>query len=123
MALERAEYEHYRVKLREFKAQCEQLGHTPLKKLSKTILNVVSMLTPDDVRQMRAVGCGDELEKVLWKLDMNFDEWYQKGYITEHGVLPKFRDKFNELQTALDEGLAAKDSSKTLNEMGTIEEL
>lgn len=125
MALEGTESEQYHVKFMDFKARCERLEllGIPFNKLSRTILEVVSLLTPDDVRQIDAIGFGNELRRILGRLGRNFDTWRSSGYILQQWVVGRFWDKLYEFEAVLREGVAAKYASKVLSELGTVEEL
>ena len=44
------------------------------------LLKTVSALTPDDIRQMKAAGCGDEVRAILGNLDKMAVSWHDGEY-------------------------------------------
>ena len=48
--------------------------------LGEILLKMVSVLTPDDIRQMKAAGCGDEVRAILGELDKLAVSWHDGGF-------------------------------------------
>jgi hypothetical protein len=44
--------------------------------LGEILLKMVSVLTPDDIKQMKAAGCGDEVRAILGDLDKLAVSWH-----------------------------------------------
>jgi len=54
--------------------------HRSIKMLGEILLKMVSALTPDDIRQMKAAGCGDEVRAILGDLDKVAVSWHDGAY-------------------------------------------
>jgi len=48
--------------------------------LGEILLKMVSVLTPDDIKQMKAAGCGDEVRAILGDLDKLAVSWHDGEY-------------------------------------------
>ena len=48
--------------------------------LGEILLKMVSALTPDDIKQMKAAGCGDEVRVILGDLDKLAVSWHDGEY-------------------------------------------
>jgi len=76
--------------------------------LGEILLKMASALTPDDIRQMKAAGCGDEVRAILGDLDKLAVSWYDGEYgvisLVDVQIWANVRSSLNELQAALREG-------------------
>ena len=81
------------------------LGEILLKMVS---LKMVSVLTPDDIRQMKAAGCGDEVRAILGELDKLAVSWHDGEYgvmsLVDVQIWANVRSSLDELRAALREG-------------------
>jgi hypothetical protein len=76
--------------------------------LGEILLKIVSVLTPDDIRQMKAVGCGDEVRAILGNLDKLAMSWHDGEYgvmsLIDVQIWANVRSSLNELRAVLREG-------------------
>jgi hypothetical protein len=76
--------------------------------LGEILLKMVSVLTPDDIRQMKAAGCGNEVRAILGDLDKLAVSWHDGEYgvmsLVDVQIWHKIRSSLDELQAALHEG-------------------
>ena len=76
--------------------------------LGEILLKMVSVLTPDDIRQMKAAGCGDEAKAILGDLDKLAMSWHDGKYgvmsLVDVQVWADVRSSLDELRAALREG-------------------
>lgn len=69
----------------------------------ETLLKLVTVLTPDDVKQMRDFGCVDEVAEVLKALDKLM--WWLLNYgWLEDQLITDISTRLNELKAVLREG-------------------
>jgi hypothetical protein len=75
--------------------------------VGKTLLKIVSALTPDDMRQMKAAGCGDEVRAILGDLDKLAVSWHDGKYgvmsLADVQIWGDIKVRLRELQAALRE--------------------
>jgi len=73
--------------------------------LGEILLKMVSVLTPDDIKQMKAAGCGDEVRAILGDLDELAVSWHDGKYgvmsLSDVQLWADVRNKLNELRAAL----------------------
>ncbi len=76
--------------------------------LGEILLKMVSVLTPDDIKQMKAAGCGDELKAILSDLDKLAASWHDGEYgvmsLVDVQIWANARSSLGELRAALREG-------------------
>ena len=76
--------------------------------IGEILLKMVSALTPDDIRQMKAAGCGDEVRAILGDLDKLAMSWHDGEYgvmsLVDVQIWADVRSRLNELRTELGEG-------------------
>ena len=76
--------------------------------LGEILLKIVSVLTPDDIRQMKAAGCGDEVRAILGDLDKLAVSWHDGEYgvisLADVQLWAEIRQNIDELRRALREG-------------------
>ena len=76
--------------------------------LGEILLKMVSVLTPDDIRQMEAAGCGDEVRAILGDLDKLALSWHDGEYgvmsLVDVQIWADVRSSLDELRAALREG-------------------
>ncbi len=76
--------------------------------LGKILLKMASVLTPDDIRQMKAGGCGDEVRAILGDLDKLAVSWHDGEYgvmsLVDVQIWANVRSSLDELRAALREG-------------------
>jgi len=76
--------------------------------LGEILLKMVSVLTPDDIRQMKAAGCGDEVRSILGDLDKLAVSWHDGEYgvmsLVDVQIWANVRSSLGELRAALAEG-------------------
>lgn len=68
------------------------------------LLKLVTVLTPDDVRQMKAAGLGDLAKKNIDGLDMMAAGWRRECGPLDSEVWAEVQIRLNELRAALGEG-------------------
>jgi len=75
--------------------------------LGEILLKMVSVLTPDDIRQMKAAGCDDEVRAILGNLDKLAVSWHDGAYgvmsLVDVQTWANVRSSLDELRTALRE--------------------
>ena len=71
------------------------------------LLKMVSVLMPNDITQMKAAGCGDEVRAILGDLDKLAVSWHDGKYgvmsLADVLLWADVRQKINELRAALGE--------------------
>ena len=68
------------------------------------LFKLVSALLPDDVRQLKAAGYGQEAERVIDELDRLRLRWRERQYIhVDRKVCSDIQVRLNELRVALRE--------------------
>ena len=76
--------------------------------LGEILLKMVSVLTPDDIRQMNAAGCGDEVRAILGDLDKLTVSWHDGEYgvmsLVDVEIWANVRSSLDKLRAALAEG-------------------
>ena len=76
--------------------------------LGEILLKVVSVLTPDDIKQMKVAGCGDEVRAILGELDKLAVSWHDGAYgvmsLVDVQIWANVRSSLGELRAALREG-------------------
>ena len=76
--------------------------------IGEILLKMASALTPDDIRQMKAAGCGDEVRVIPVDLDKLAVSWHDGEYgvmsLVDVQIWPNVRDCLDELRAALREG-------------------
>ena len=76
--------------------------------LGEILLKMVSVLTPDDIRQMKAAGCGDEVRAILGDLDKLAVSWHDGEYgvmsLVDVQIWANVRSSLGELRAVLREG-------------------
>ena len=76
--------------------------------LREILLKMVSVLTPDDVREMKAAGCGDEVRAILGNLDKLAVSWHDGEYgvmsLVDVQIWANVRSSLDELRAALHDG-------------------
>lgn len=66
------------------------------------LLKMIAVLTPDDVRQLKAAGCGDDVRSWLATWDKMAIEWRSQDYgHIDSKVWADVQIKLNELRAAL----------------------
>ncbi|MCJ7670038.1 MAG: hypothetical protein MUO61_05930 [Dehalococcoidia bacterium] len=72
------------------------------------LLGIVSVLTPDDIKQMKAAGCGDEVRAILGDLDKLAVSWHNGEYgvmsLVDVQIWANVRSSLDELRAVLREG-------------------
>ena len=68
------------------------------------LLKLVTVLTPDDVRRMKAAGLGDLAKKHIDGLDKLAVGWRRECGPIDSEVLAEVQIRLNELRAALGEG-------------------
>ena len=48
--------------------------------LGEILFKMASVLTPDDIKQRKAAGCGDEVRAILGDLDKLAVSWHDDAY-------------------------------------------
>jgi hypothetical protein len=75
--------------------------------LGEILLKMVPVLTPDDIRQMKAAGCGDEVRAILSDLDKLAVSWHDGKYgvmsLSDVQLWADAREKLKELRAVLKE--------------------
>jgi len=75
---------------------------------SEILLKMVSVLTPDDIRQMKTAACGDEVRTILGDLDKVAVSWHDGEYgvmsLVDVQIWADVRSSLDELRAALHEG-------------------
>ena len=70
--------------------------------LGETLIKLISVLTPDDVSQMRAAGCGDVAGEMIDNLDKLRLRWLEREYHdTDRKLWIDISTRLNELRAAL----------------------
>jgi len=69
--------------------------------LAKNMLKVVSILTRDDIRELKSLGGGEDAEEVVDRLRRLIEMLRMSGRGVDRPVYSKALLKLNELQTAL----------------------
>ena len=76
--------------------------------LGEILLKMVSVLTPDDIRQMKVIGCGDEVRAILGDLDKLAVSWHDGEYgvmsLVDVQIWANVRSSLDELRVVLREG-------------------
>jgi hypothetical protein len=76
--------------------------------IGEILLKMVSVLTPDDIKQMKAAGCGDEVRAILGDLDKLAVSWHECKYgvmsLVDVQIWADVRSSLDELRAALREG-------------------
>ena len=76
--------------------------------IGEILLKMVSVLTLDDIKQMRAAGCGDQVRTILGDLDKLAVSWHDGEYgvmsLVDVQIWADVRSRLNELRTELGEG-------------------
>jgi len=76
--------------------------------LGEILVKMVSVVRPDDIRQMKAVGCGDEVRAILGDLDKLAMSWHDGKYgvisLVDVQIWDNVRSSLDELRAALREG-------------------
>jgi len=73
--------------------------------LGDILLKMVSVVTPEDVKQLKGAGYANEVKAVLGYLERLVVSWrYQFGGKSDSRVWADIQIKFNELRAALREG-------------------
>ncbi len=76
--------------------------------IGEILLKMVSVLTPDDIRQMKAAGCGDEVRSILSDLDKLAVSWHDGEYgvmsLVDVQIWANVRSSLDELRAMLREG-------------------
>ena len=72
------------------------------------LLKMVSVLTPDSIRQMKAARCGDEVRAILGDLDQLAVSWHDGKYgvmsLVDVQIWANVRSSLDELRAVLHEG-------------------
>lgn len=72
------------------------------------LLKMVSVLTPDDIKQTKAAGCGDEVRAILGDLDKLALSWHDGEYgvisLIDVQFWANVRSSLDKLRAALREG-------------------
>jgi len=68
------------------------------------LLKLVTVLTPDDIRRMKAAGLGDLVKAILNGLGMMVAGWRRECGPVDSEVWAEVQIRLNELRTALCEG-------------------
>ena len=72
------------------------------------LLKMVSVLTPDDIKQMKAAGCGNEVRAILGELDKLAVSWHDGEYgvmsLVDVQIWANVRSSLDELRAVLCEG-------------------
>ena len=72
------------------------------------LLEMVSVLTPDDIKQMKAAGCGDEVRAILGDLDKLAVSWHDGKYgvmsLVDVQIWANVRSSLDELRAVLRDG-------------------
>jgi len=72
------------------------------------LLEMVSVLTPDDIKQMKAAGCGDEVRAIPGDLDKLAVSWHNGEYgvmsLVDVQIWANVRSSLDELRAVLREG-------------------
>jgi hypothetical protein len=76
--------------------------------IGEILLKMVSALMPDDIRQMKAAGCGDEVRAILGELDKLAVSWHDGEYgvmsLVDVQIWATVRSSLDELRAVLREG-------------------
>ena len=76
--------------------------------LGEILHKMVSVLTPDDIRQMKAAGCGNEVKAILGDLDKLVVSWHDGEYgvmsLVDVQIWDKVRSSLEKLMVVLREG-------------------
>jgi hypothetical protein len=76
--------------------------------LGEILLKMIPVLTPDDIKQMKAAGCGDEVRAILGDLYKLAVSWHDGKYgvmsLSDVQLWADAREKLKELRAALNEG-------------------
>ena len=72
------------------------------------LLKMASVLTPDNIRQMKAAGCGDKVRAILGDLDKLAVSWHDGEYgvmsLVDVQIWANVRSSLDELRVVLREG-------------------
>ena len=75
--------------------------------LGETLLKIISVLTPDDIREIKAAGCGDEVRAILGNLYKIAVSWHDGKYgvmsLADVQLWGDIKVRLNELRAALRE--------------------
>jgi hypothetical protein len=78
--------------------------------LGEILFKIASVLTPDDIKQMKAAGCGDEVRVILGDLDKLAVSWHNGEYgvmsLVDVQIWANVRSSLDELRAVLREGYA-----------------
>ena len=72
--------------------------------LGEALLKIVSVLTPDDMRQLKAAGLADLAKKHIDGVDKLAAGWRRECGPIDSEIWDEVQIRLNELRTALDEG-------------------
>ena len=76
--------------------------------LGEILFKIASVLTPDDIKQMKAAGCGDEVRAILVDLDKLAVSWHNGEYgvmsLVDVQIWANVRGSLDELRAVLREG-------------------
>jgi len=76
--------------------------------LGEILFKMASVLTPDNIKQMKAAGCGDEVRAILGDLDKLAVSWHDGKYgvmsLVDVQIWARVRNSLDELRTALRDG-------------------
>ncbi len=76
--------------------------------LGEILLKMVSVLTPDDIKQTKAAGCGDAVRAILGELDKLAVSWHDGEYgvmsLVDVQIWANAQSSLDKLQAALREG-------------------
>jgi len=76
--------------------------------LGEILRKMVSVLTPDDIRQMKAAGCGNEVKAILSDLDKLVVSWHDGEYgvmsLVDVQIWANVRSGLDKLRAMLGEG-------------------
>jgi len=71
--------------------------------LGNTLLKLVGLLSPDDVKELKAAGCADEAKVILEALHRVAVHWWGTGSVNKK-VWAGIQVRLNALRSALREG-------------------
>ncbi len=76
--------------------------------LGEILLKMASVLTPDDIKQMKTAGCGNEVRAILGDLDKLAGSWHDGEYgvmsLGDVQIWANVRSSLDELWAALRDG-------------------
>jgi hypothetical protein len=76
--------------------------------LGEILLKMVLVLTPDDIKQTKAAGCGDEVRAILGDLDKLAVSWHDGEYgvmsLVDVQIWANVRSSLDELRAVLRDG-------------------